>query len=269
WGLGIIVILLLYFFHPSQKFQRSFSMYKLAYLMCCHFTKVYFPSNRKQEKAAISADARSPYDYLQHYKVLESGQLNESTLYYQLSKDLGAPWSKVKVTNIIVYGLFAAFSACIINQRKVADMLLSELTQYFGDSHTHQNGFKQFLRGRRIAKNIEMIVAEVSMKPVIQKLIGQHFYASTLLCELLNHARKSGIMPSASFLWLKKIDRSLWYALNSVGRKTYFSEGAAIVAHWNAERSLGDQIQYPLVCNVITAFKMEYRLHGSRKDEAL
>lgn len=37
-------------------------------------------------------------------------------------------------------------------------------------------------------------------------------------------------LPSAHFRWLKGVDRTLWYALSSVGRGKYFIEGAGVIA---------------------------------------
>lgn len=50
---------------------------------------------------------------------------------------------------------------------------------------------------------------------------------------------KAGVLPSSMFRWLKKIDRTLWYALNNVGRRKYHIEGAGVVNHFFAERLLG------------------------------
>ena len=41
-------------------------------------------------------------------------------------------------------------------------------------------------------------------------------------------ALASGKLPSSHFRWLKGIDRRLWYALNTTGRKSPFVESAAV-----------------------------------------
>ncbi len=60
----------------------------------------------------------------------------------------------------------------------------------------------------------------------------------------VNAARgtRDGVQASADFLWLKPIDRRLWYMLNTVGRQTPFAEVAGPYAHWLAEREMGKRI---------------------------
>lgn len=41
-------------------------------------------------------------------------------------------------------------------------------------------------------------------------------------------ALATGKLPSAHFRWLKGLDRQLWYALNTTGRKGPFIESAAV-----------------------------------------
>ena len=41
-------------------------------------------------------------------------------------------------------------------------------------------------------------------------------------------ALKTGKLPSSHFRWLKGMDRQLWYALNTTGRKGPFIESAAV-----------------------------------------
>ena len=39
--------------------------------------------------------------------------------------------------------------------------------------------------------------------------------------------------------WLKGMDRPLWYALSSLGRRLPFVEAAGAIAHYHAERAAG------------------------------
>lgn len=47
---------------------------------------------------------------------------------------------------------------------------------------------------------------------------------------------KSGVLASATFLWVKGIDRTLWYALNNVGMRRYHVEGIGPIAQFEWER---------------------------------
>jgi len=64
---------------------------------------------------------------------------------------------------------------------------------------------------------------------------------------MLVSARRSGIVANSSYLWLKPVDRALWYTLNNVGRKAVFTEMGAVHAHWLAEKKLGFALTEPMV----------------------
>jgi len=72
----------------------------------------------------------------------------------------------------------------------------------------------------------------------IQKIIKYHGYEKTFLMRLLSEARKDGKVPCSHFVWLKMIDRPLWYALHSVTPNHIarnFVEGAGSGAQYLAE----------------------------------
>jgi len=49
------------------------------------------------------------------------------------------------------------------------------------------------------------------------------------------------------FLWLKPIDRRLWYMLNTVGRQVVPSEIAGAFAHWIFEKKMNKSLNSPMV----------------------
>jgi intracellular multiplication protein IcmP len=81
----------------------------------------------------------------------------------------------------------------------------------------------------------------------IQKIINTHAYVLTVMASMLVAAREDGVQASADFLWLKPLDRRLWYTLNTVGRQTPFSEVAGVFAHWVSEREAGKALQIPMI----------------------
>lgn len=56
---------------------------------------------------------------------------------------------------------------------------------------------------------------------------------------LLCRARKKGVLASSQFLWLRPLDRALWYALNQCGGRTAWVESLAPWAHYKAEEQAG------------------------------
>ena len=56
---------------------------------------------------------------------------------------------------------------------------------------------------------------------------------------LLTLARRKGVLASSQFIWVRPVDRPLWYALNQCGGRTAWAEGFAAWAHYAAEEKAG------------------------------
>jgi intracellular multiplication protein IcmP len=77
---------------------------------------------------------------------------------------------------------------------------------------------------RKEARDLERTVCE------------RHAYVETALASALVFAREcGGVLASAEFLWLKPVDRGLWYVMNNVGRRAFHPEAAGAMAHWKYE----------------------------------
>lgn len=68
----------------------------------------------------------------------------------------------------------------------------------------------------------------------------KHPYPRTLLMALLIESRQMGVLPSSNFIWLKPLDRALWYPLNTAGRKVPFMESAGVFNQMQAEEVAWD-----------------------------
>lgn len=90
----------------------------------------------------------------------------------------------------------------------------------------------------------------------VQEILGKHAYLLTVMASLLKHSRDDGVVPSAEFLWLKPIDRRLWYMLNSVGRQTPFAEVGGPFAHWRAEDAMKRRSLVPMIDEAIKALEI-------------
>lgn len=86
-------------------------------------------------------------------------------------------------------------------------------------------------------------------------------HEKTFLMRLLYEARRDGKLPPSEFIWLKLIDRPLWYALYGVSKnliaKGYVEGAAAFGQYWAAITAMQhDQILYePYMHEVIRAFE--------------
>lgn len=91
---------------------------------------------------------------------------------------------------------------------------------------------------------------------LVKSVTDSHAYVLTVMASMLALARTDGVQASADFLWLKPLDRRLWYTLNTVGRQTPFTEVAGIFAHWVAEKDMGRKLLIPMVEEATNALEL-------------
>lgn len=91
---------------------------------------------------------------------------------------------------------------------------------------------------------------------LVKAVTQKHAYLMTVMAALIEASRDDGVVPSAEFLWLKPIDRRLWYMLNSTGRQTAYSEVGGPFAHLKAERAIGRPALTPMIDEAIRALEI-------------
>jgi hypothetical protein len=84
---------------------------------------------------------------------------------------------------------------------------------------------------------------------------------------LLARARKKGVLASSQFLWLRPLDRPLWYALNQCGGRAAWAEGFASWAHYAAEAKAGNALTEPHVAQAVTALREALAAQGWLTDK--
>ncbi len=87
----------------------------------------------------------------------------------------------------------------------------------------------------------------------IQAILRQHSFEKTFLMGLLREARTDGKIPCSQFIWLKLIDRPLFYALQGVTPSHIargFIEAAAPVAQYWAEMAAREYDQTLLAMHI-------------------
>lgn len=168
---------------------------------------------------------------------------------------LGRPFTKVQALPIYVKALFAIMSARANRDRESADKLLKQIAE-----SSCKNGQLNFNGAEELCKKHQN-------SKLVRAVTDRHAYVLTMMASLLELARTDGVLASAEFLWLKPIDRKLWYVLNNVGRQTAFTEVAGTMAHWLAERELARKILTPMVNEATIAFVNAIKEIEYKRDE--
>lgn len=146
---------------------------------------------------------------------------------------LGPLWQGVDKLPMHTKALFAAFAARINADGKTTENLLAQLSR----SSITKLDFT----------GVDELCKKYESTKLVQEVINSHAYVLTVMSQMLESAREDGVQASADFLWLKPVDRRLWYMLNTVGRQTPFVEAAGPYAHWIAEKEIGKKLIMPMI----------------------
>lgn len=156
---------------------------------------------------------------------------------------LGPYWDGFERCSPQAYALSAVFIARMNRDRDAANNILKVLDKTFVD------GKPDFSVARPVMKKYQN-------SELVQEVVAKHAYVLTVIASLLEAAREDGVVPSSEFLWLKPVDRRLWYMLNCVGRQTPYSEVAGPFAHWKAEKEMGRRSLVPMIDEAIRALEI-------------
>jgi len=159
------------------------------------------------------------------------------------AKQLGHVWTSFEDLPIHKQALLSTFLAIAEHKRKDA----YEHLHYF--SRTSGNG-----KTPDFSKCHEFI-NKYKQSPILKKVLESHSYVLTIMATSLELARTDGVVPTADFLWLKPLDRPLWYMLNNVGRRACFAEVAGPFAHWLIEKRMHRKIITPMVDEAVKALE--------------
>lgn len=166
---------------------------------------------------------------------------------------LGPVWRGAQALPPHVKALFAAFAARINGDTAPAMALFASIN-------------------RSSSKKLDFTGTDALLKKhfdtsIVRKVVSSHAYLLTVMAEMLVAARNDGVQGVADFLWLKPIDRRLWYMLNTVGRQTPFPEVAGPFAHWLAEKEAGHKLLVPMVHEATNALALSLTEIIYRPDE--
>lgn len=84
---------------------------------------------------------------------------------------------------------------------------------------------------------------------------------------LLTLARRKGVLAASQFLFVRPLDRPLWYALNQCGGRTAWVEAFAAWAHYDAEMHDGDKHTIATVHFAVVSLKSALDAQGWLKDK--
>jgi intracellular multiplication protein IcmP len=243
----------LYKSSPTERFRRRFTDKTLPLAQADIYpwmkisTKIDFPS--MDPEVGPWAFAKTERMFAREYKLrTDKGEIDKDRAEQIFIKQLGSIWLGYKNLKPHAKAMFAMLSARVNKDFKTSDKFLLQLAESAANGKLDYTGID------------ELAAKYLDSKPV-KRLIRQHAYEKTILMSLLERGRggDSGkdYLPPNWFLWLKGVDRGLWYALSDVGRKAPHVESGGVYAHWLTEKTRNKRLEMPFVENAVTGLVNE------------
>ncbi|MBA3662486.1 MAG: type IVB secretion system coupling complex protein DotM/IcmP [Gammaproteobacteria bacterium] len=270
-----ILAFVVYLGNTTRVFRKIYSMKEFAKLEQTNWPQISPTVNLDLLKVDIDkgpwAMALTPMQFCKRYKLLEEVRpqrregmqrrewdrvdivLKRGEANKLFALQLGAMWQDVKYLPLHTKALFAIFAARINADSKAAAKILAQLSA----TSTSKLDFS----------GVEELLNKHVNTKLVQQITSSHAYVLTVMASMLERARDDGVQACADFLWLKPLDRRLWYTLNTVGRQTPFAEVAGIYGHWISEKEAGRRILVPMVEEATKALELALKEVVYRPDE--
>ncbi len=257
---------------PSQ-FVRRLDLDSLIAEQAQFFRAIAAYARRNLRLVPMLPDALRPSDPALHVaewvarlggrfngKPSTAGDLDQAAAVRALTRQLGPVWNGAKAAPGHARVLYAAFTLHLEQKRAEAADLLGALAEALppGEREDTAGPVKAYAVPADVVARADAVLGTIDLRRQADSIAAAHAYTAPALMSVLTAARrKSGVLAPAQFACLKLIDRSLWYALHSLGfegdgpgqmtHPTPRIEAAGARDHWAAERLAGRPLIIPSI----------------------
>lgn len=239
-------------FHAAGQFQHNYSMKTLRVVGQEVWPQITPVVSLDLVKTDIDtgpwAMSKPPLNFCRENDLLSVKTVAAKKVYFLKQKpsyrlfalQLGPMWKGIDFLPIHVKAIAVICLARATGQRPIAKTLLSQISASAASGKLDFTGVSDHLKTFKDHR-------------IIQWLEKRHAYVTTVMASLLEIGRSDGVLASSEFLWLKPVDRRMWFMLNNVGRRTAFVEVAGAFSHWKAEQRVGRALKTPMVKGAVDA----------------
>ena len=212
--------------------------------------------------------ALTPDEWISRHARARDGSFDEALAAQSLALQLGLPWRGIEHAAPHVRGLFAAFALHLSERRSEAQRLLGRLSIALpvSSADTPEGPETPLRLPDDAITQADVILRDFDVLSPAVAITARHGYTHTALMALLNDARlRAGVLAPAQFVWLRLVDRDLWYALHSLGFETegfgmYQHPNPRIEAvgardHWASERIARRALGKPEIARALDAVR--------------
>ncbi len=212
------------------------------------------PGSVVPAKLPLFAEALSPEEWVSFHQIPVTGGVpdKEKTRQAFLAQ-LGPRWNgSTKEMPLYMQGLWAAFALKGAQKRDESDDLLGRLSLCWSEE-------KGFRPSAELVAEVRKILQDPEVGGKALEIANKYAYRTTAILGILRWARfMGGVLAAAQFLWLRGTDRTLWYALNNLGRRSFHMEGAGAMAHYMAEENAQKALPMPRLETAIVALNQYF-----------
>jgi len=194
------------------------------------------------------AEALSPEEFMSFYRIpVQDKTIDQEVAAKVFTRQLGPRWQGWDKLPKHYQAIGAVLALKGARKRDAADALLNEIALAWNP----KGGLQLPLP---LKSKIQQLLRDPKVGGEAAKVMAGHAFAVPGMFRLILWAReRGGVLASATFVWLRAHDRTLWYALNNAGRRTFTAEAAGAVAHYFAEKFLRRPLSIPKVQGAVNS----------------
>ena len=235
------------------------------------------------EGAPLPGDfALTAEEWVERFGCDVSGVFDEARARRALAAQLGPRWTGPENASPAPAVIFVCFALHLTERREEAIELLGGAAAALASSDGPPR--EPLVLAGEVVRYASQLLRDPEAFSAAREVAACHAYTAPALMRLLNAARlRSGVLAPAQFAWLKLVDRSLWYALHSLGFETgsvgrYLHPNPRVEAlgardHWAVECAASAPVIEPDLARAIEALRRhaqaraaaQQRLRGFRR----
>ena len=258
----VVLAVVLYKSNVTLKFRRAHDMRTLRSQEQYNWPAIM--PVVKQDLVSIDintgpwAMALTPMEFARKYKLLKKDDvlLDNPSPGQEMTAGVRRGDAK-RVFTLQLGPYWDGFDRCPPHVRALAAVFLSRMNRDRGSANKILESLdKSCSEGKPDYSMATTVLRKYQNVAAVQEIVDKHAYLLTVMASILQASRDDGVVPSSEFLWLKPIDRRLWYMLNCVGRQTPFAEVSGPFAHWRAESAMKRRSLVPMIDEAIKALEI-------------
>ena len=231
---------------------------------------------RNLELVPLDAIALRPADPALHvaewtacFATSPEGEFDGQAARRKLAAQLGMQWVGEAASAPAARFMFAVGALHLAQRRTDAQALLGLFAESMprGGARETAGPAQAYPVAQTVQEKVADILRDDALRTPAEAIARRHAFTAPALMSLLTEARRrAGVLAPGQFAGLKLVDRSLWYALHSLGfegdgpgqtsHPNPRVEAAGARDHWTAERLLGRPIGTPNIERALDAIRV-------------